>query len=311
MADIVCLGIMVADIVGKPIDALPRKGTLELIDRIELHIGGNAANTATSLAKLGVSVALVGKVGEDAFGAYLRGAFAAQGVDVSGLATDTVAPTAATIVTVHSDAERSFIHVAGANATFTASDVDWSVMEGAKILHIAGPQLMTAFEGEGLASVAAEGKRRGFLTTLDTVMNPRSIGWNGIVSALPYLDWAVPSLEEAAQLTGERDPIAQVKKFKSHGATNVAIKLGSDGCYISPADAEAFTVPPLKVTAIDSLGAGDAWSAGFVTGLLHDWSLEKTARLANAVGACCVQRLGATTGVLPLDETLLLLGDVS
>jgi sugar/nucleoside kinase (ribokinase family) len=280
---------------------------LELIDRIELHIGGNAANTATSLAKLGVSVALIGKVGNDAFGAYLRGAFAAQGVDVCGLATDVAAPTAATIVTVHSDAERSFIHVPGANATFTAADVDWKATEGAKILHIAGPQLMTAFEGEGLASVAAEGQRRGFLTTLDTVMNPRSIGWDGIASALPYLDWAVPSLEEAAQLTGERDPVAQTKKFKAHGAKNVAIKLGADGCYVAPADAAAFTVPPLPVIAVDSLGAGDAWSAGFVTGLLHDWPLEKTARLANAVGACCVQHLGATTGVIPLKDTLLLL----
>ena len=308
MADIVCLGIMVADIVGKPIDALPRKGTLELIDRIELHIGGNAANTATSLAKLGMSVALVGKVGDDAFGAYLRGAFAAQGVDVSGLVTDETAPTAATIVTVHSDAERSFLHVAGANATFTADDVDWSIVEGAKILHTAGPQLMTAFEGEGMASVVAEGKRRGLLTTLDTVMNPRSLGWNGIVHAHPFLDWAVPSLEEAAQLTGEHDPLDQVKKLKAHGAKNVAIKLGAEGCYVSPSDAAPFHVAPLPVTAIDSLGAGDAWSAGFVTGLLHEWPLEKTARLANACGACCVQHLGATTGILPLRETLAIAG---
>lgn len=307
MADIVCLGIMVADIVGKPIDALPRKGTLELIDRIELHIGGNAANTATSLAKLGMSVALIGKVGDDAFGAYLRGAFAAQGVDVCGLATDKVAPTAATIVTVHSDAERSFLHVPGANATFTADDVDWAVAEGSKILHIAGPQLMTAFEGEGMAAVAAEGQRRGLLTTLDTVMNPRSLGWAGIESTLPYLDWAIPSLEEAAQLTGERDPIAQVKKLKAHGAKNVAIKLGAEGCYISPADAPAFSVPAIPVNAIDSLGAGDAWSAGFVTGLLQEWPLEKTARFANAVGACCVQHLGATTGVLHMKDTLSLI----
>ena len=83
--------------------------------------------------------------------------------------------------------------------------------------------------------------------------------------------------------------------------------MGANGCLIVPADAEPFHVAPLSVNAVDSLGAGDAWAAGFLTGLLHDWSLSKTAQFANAVGACCVQELGATTGILSLSETLALL----
>ena len=61
MSPIACLGVLVADVVGAPIDALPRRGTLELVERIELHIGGNAANTAAALAKLGPSARLVGR----------------------------------------------------------------------------------------------------------------------------------------------------------------------------------------------------------------------------------------------------------
>jgi sugar/nucleoside kinase (ribokinase family) len=304
---IICLGLLVADTVGRPIDQLPRRGTLELIDQIELHIGGCAANTGASLGKLGLPVAVLGKVGQDGFGEYLLHALQKVGVDIRGVVQSVDSPTAATIVTVHSDAERSFLHVAGANATFTAKDVRWELTEGATIFHVAGLQLMSAFEGEDVGTVVAEAKQRGLLTTLDTVMNPRSAGWQGIAPALPYLDWALPSLEESAQLTGTMNPEEQVKRFRDAGVRNVAIKLGGAGCYIAPEDAKPFTIPAFPVIAVDALGAGDAWVAGFLTGLHQGWSLNKTARFANQVGACCVQALGATTGIRSLVETLALM----
>jgi len=307
MPDVACLGLLVADTVGTPIDNLPARGTLALIDRIELHVGGNAANTSVALAKLGVSVATLGKVGNDGFGDFMIGALTKHGVDTRGVVCSDAAPTAATIVTVHSDAERSFLHVAGANAVYTENEVDWEIAGGARILYVAGLQLLTALEGRGIALVLQEAKRRDITTVLDTVMNPRSAGWEGLAPALPHLDWAIPSYEEAAALTGEADPLSQARRLHDAGAANVAIKMAAQGCLIAPALAEAFTIPALPVTAIDALGAGDAWAAGFLTGLLHEWPLEQTARFANAVGACCVQALGATTGVRSLEETLALL----
>jgi sugar/nucleoside kinase (ribokinase family) len=305
--DIACLGLLVADTVGAAIDALPKKGTLELIDRIELHTGGNAANTGAALAKLGVPVAVLGKVGADGFGDYMADALARHGVVTSGIRRDPTAPTAATIVTVHSDAERSFLHVAGANATLTADDVDWSAAEGAKIFYVAGLQLMTALEGDGVAAVLAEAKRRGMVTALDTVMNPRSRGWEGLAPALPHLDWAIPSFEEARALTGEGKALRQARKLQEHGAKNVAVKMGGDGCLVVPADGAPFHVAPYSVTAVDALGAGDSWAAGFLTGLLEGWPLAQTAKFANAVGACCVRAYGATTGVTSRAEALALI----
>ncbi|GAB4457288.1 MAG: sugar kinase [Armatimonadaceae bacterium] len=301
--EIACLGLLVADTVGRPIDRLPARGTLELIERIELHIGGCAANTGASLAKLGIPVAVLGKVGADGFGEYLLHALRQVGADVRGVRQATDVPTAATIVTVHQDAERSFLHVAGANAAFTADDVDWEAVGSARLFHVAGLQLMTAFEGNGVAQALKEARQRGMTTTLDTVMNPRSAGWAGLAPALPYLDWALPSHEEAIQLTGAHDPAEQAARFRDGGAQNVAIKLGGGGCYVAPATGEPFTAPAFTVPAIDALGAGDAWVAGFLTGLLKGWTLPNTARLANAVGACCVQALGATTGIRSLAET--------
>lgn len=306
-ADVACLGILVADTVGKPIDALPEKGGLALVERIELHTGGCAANTGVALVKLGVSTAVLGKVGTDGFGEYVAGAMERQGLDTRGLVRDPASATAATIVVVHSDAERSFLHVPGANATYGPDDVNWDVIAGARILHIAGLQLLPAFEGEPLARTLAEAKRRGLTTALDTVMNPRSRGWDGIAAALPHLDWALPSHEEAALLTGETDEAAIVDRFKSAGAKNVAIKRGARGCLVAPENGPIIEAPALSVRAVDALGAGDAWVAGFLAGLLQDWPLAKTARFANAVGACCVQALGATTGVRTRDETLAMM----
>jgi sugar/nucleoside kinase (ribokinase family) len=307
MADVICLGLLVADTVGRPIDALPPRGTLALVDRIELHTGGCAANTAVALAKLGVSTAAVGKVGSDGFGDYLTQALAGQGVDTRGIVRDAAASTAATMVVVHSDAERSFLHVAGANATFRTEDMPWEVAEGARVLHVAGLQLLSSLEGEGVAHVLTAARERGLVTTLDTVMNPHSRGWDGIAPALPHLDWAVPSFEEAAQLTGETKALRQAERFRDAGAKNVAIKMGAHGCLVLPEGGKGFHVPPIPVEAVDALGAGDAWVAGFLTGLLNNWPIERTARFANAVGACCVQALGATTGVRSLAETLAMI----
>ncbi len=310
MPDIVCLGLLVADTVGATIDSLPARGTLSLIDRIELHTGGCAANTGGSLAKIGVSTAVLGKVGSDGYGDFMVRALAEMGVDTRGIRRDASVATASTIVTVHSDAERSFLHVIGANAVLTAQDVDWDVVDdGAKIFHIGGLQLMSAMEGDGARDVLRQAQGKGLLTTLDTVMNPRSLGWEGIAPALPFLDWVLPSIEEAKALTGEEKALRQARMFQEAGAKNVAVKMGANGCLVVPQDAEPFHVAPFTVAAVDSLGAGDAWVGGFLTGLLHKWPLRKTALFANAVGASCVQSYGATAGVRSLQETLSLLGE--
>jgi sugar/nucleoside kinase (ribokinase family) len=124
-----------------------------------------------------------------------------------------------------------------------------------------------------------------------------------LAPCLPYLDYAVPSIEEARLVAGKHEPADVAKVFMDHGVGTVALKMGADGCYIRAADAE-IRIPRYEVEAIDALGAGDCFAAGFLTGILKGWDLERTGRFANAVGALCVMALGATTGVKSLDETL-------
>src|SRR5262249_30295958 len=98
-------------------------------------------------------------------------------------------------------------------------------------------------------------------------------------------------------------PEAIAQALLDGGARTVVLKMGESGCYVRTADA-AFTVPAYRVDAVDALGAGDAFAAGFLAGLARGWDLEETARFACAVGAMCVTALGATTGVGSMEETL-------
>jgi sugar/nucleoside kinase (ribokinase family) len=296
MAEVTCLGILVADVIGKPVDSWPERGKLMLVDTMELHTGGCAANTGTSLAKIGIDTAIIGKVGNDGFGDFMINELSKWGADCSGVVRDTKVSTSATMVTVHSDGERSFIHYIGANATLTDEDVDFEVIKRSKILHVAGFFLMPAFDGEPAARVLKKAKEIGVITSLDTCWDSRGNWMKLLEPCLPYTDYFVPSIEEARMITGKQDPADIAKVLMDKGVKTVALKMGEAGCYIRSADAE-LRIPIYKVNAVDACGAGDAFAAGFLAGIVNGWDLEKTGKFANAVGAFCVTAIGATTGI--------------
>jgi sugar/nucleoside kinase (ribokinase family) len=302
MADVVCLGILVADVVGKPVDKWPGRGELELVDRMELHTGGCAANTGIALAKIGVDVAVIGKVGNDGFGDFMISRLKSHGIDPSGVVRSDKSNTSATMVMVHSDGERSFLHYFGANRDLVEEDVDMALIAKSRILHVAGSFLMPKFDGQPTANVLKKAKELGVTTCLDTCWDATGKWMKVLEPCLPYIDYFVPSIAEAAMLTGKEKPSDIASVLLDSGIHTVALKMGENGSYIRTAESE-LTIPPFRVQAIDALGAGDAFVAGFLTGLVNGWDLERTGKFANAVGAFCVTALGATTGVMDQETT--------
>lgn len=287
---------MVADCVGKPIESMPERGKLALVDSLELHIGGCASNTGTALAKIGIDAAIIGKVGNDGFGDFMVNELSKYGSDCSGIVRDEVTHTSATMVMVDGKGERTFIHYIGANATLTEQDVDWNVVKRGKILHVAGTFLMPAFDGQPTANVLKKARELGVTTSLDTCWDSRGNWMKLLEPCLPYVDYAVPSIEEARMCTGKQDPSDVADVFMDKGVKTVALKMGDQGCYIKNKDIE-LRIPIYKVNAIDAVGAGDAFAAGFLAGIVNGWDLLRTGKFANAVGAFCVTALGATTGI--------------
>ena len=297
--DVACLGIMVADVVARPVRELPERGRLTLVDQMELHTGGCAVNTGIALAKLGVKVAVLGAVGQDGFGDFVIAQLRQHGIDTRGVRRKSGVNTSATMVMVDPDGERRFLHYLGANAQLVESDVDLDVIAQARILHIAGALVMPGIDGEPTARILAWAKQRGITTAFDTVWDAKGNWMRLVAPCLPYIDVMLPSLAEAQMITGKQSPPDVAAVFLDKGVRIVGLKMGEEGSYVRTA-AEEYWVPPFAVEAVDATGAGDAYVAGFLAGLVMGWDLYRTARFANAVGALCVTAVGATTGVRSL-----------
>src|SRR5690606_15200323 len=161
--------------IGRPIDSYPAPGSLQLVPIITPHIGGSAANTWIALQTLGVSARVAGKVGRDGLCAFVKEVLKAHGGETTGEVGDATRPDSATMVMVRSDAERAFLHCTGANATYTIEDFDFSLLEGATLLHIAGHGLLPQFDGAQCAKVLAAARERGIKTCLDTAGAPDAV----------------------------------------------------------------------------------------------------------------------------------------
>jgi sugar/nucleoside kinase (ribokinase family) len=301
---IICLGIMVADLVGGPMVEMPERGSLILVDEMGLYPGGCAVNTAVALRRLGLPVRLIGKIGQDALGDFLLADLKACGVDVQGVKRDDQLTTSATMVMVDPDGERRFVHHIGANAALSANDVDLGLVKESAILHVGGYFVMPGLEREPLAALLEDVRSAGVKISVDTAWDASGRWMESLAPCLPYIDYFVPSLAEARAITGLTQPEDVAKALIERGAGIVALKMGAAGALVMDHDGRCIRAPAYQVDVVDTTGAGDAFAAGFIAGVYLDWPLEETARLANAVGALCVTDSGAAGGVTTLEETI-------
>jgi sugar/nucleoside kinase (ribokinase family) len=306
VTDVVCLGILVADAIARPVDDVPPRGALELVDEISLHGGGCALNTASALVRFGLDAAVVGKVGADPFGDFILQLLDERGVDRRGVLQDSTVSTSATVVLVDSAGERTFLHLPGANGQLRREELDGDALFSGRALHVAGALVMPELDGSPTAGVLEEAKARGVTTSLDTVWDATG-RWERLLPSLPHLDLFVPSLAEGSAISREPEPESVAAWLRERGVGTVALKLGAEGCFVASEEFEGFVAAP-AVEAIDGTGAGDAFAAGLLYGHLAGWPLERAAALANAAGALAATAVGAVEGVLGLEEALALAG---
>lgn len=304
MDKIACLGILTADLIASNVKKMPKKGKLELVDDISLYTGGCAANTSIALAKLGHKPYVIGKVGSDYLGDFVIEKLKKYRLDLADLKRES--HTSTTMVMVDESGERSFIHSPGANAFLRNSEINWEKLANYELVHVAGSFLMPGFDGPQTANFLKKAKDLGLTTTLDTAWDSSGQWLSLIEASLPYLDYFLPSYEEAVEISGFKDKEKIAAFFLEKGVKNIAIKMGDQGCYLANKEIE-ITKKSFSVKVKDTTGAGDAWAAGFLAGIAADWSLAKVCTFANAVGAAAVQEIGSTTGIKNKEETLALI----
>ena len=303
-SQVLCAGIIVADAIASPVDELPETGRLALVDSVQLHTGGCALSTASALVRLGMTTALCGCVGDDLLGGVMIREAEARGVDTSGVRLTDVL-TSASVVLDASDGERTFLHNPGASGALTAEDVERRLEAGAAgWLHIGGALVLPAMDGEPMARLLKGARGRGLPTSLDPVDDPTG-AWDRLHPSLAHLSAICPNLTEARGITGQEAPEDCAAWLLDRGVKRVAIKLGRQGAYAADARAAAY-VEPFQVEARDETGAGDAFAAGLIYGLLQEWPLEEAVRLGNAVGAISTTGIGASTALPSLEEAMAL-----
>jgi sugar/nucleoside kinase (ribokinase family) len=300
-ADVLCAGIIVADHVSSPIPRLPGPGDLVLADQLLLTIGGCAANVAVDLVKLGVSAAVVGRVGGDVFGRVVADMLRDSRVDVSGLQVTPDRDTSQTLIVNVASEDRRFIHTFGANAVFRAADIRPELVSRCRALYLGGYLLMGQVYQEELIPVFAAARRAGARTVLDVVTPGPADYLSRLEKLLPHVDVFLPNNHEAQLIAGDADPLRQAELFHRLGAGTAIVTLGDRGAVLV-SGRERLQAGAYPVPFVDGTGGGDAFAAGYIDGLLRGLDAEGCLRLASAVGASCVRAVGTTAGVFTRPE---------
>ncbi|MAG58063.1 MAG: hypothetical protein CMJ83_17390 [Planctomycetes bacterium] len=309
---ILVIGNAAVDALATPLDSFPPPGGTRQFDELIMAAGGCGVNVAIDLARMGVPCDLCAPVGRGIHGEFLVAEIEKVGIRSDHLYVDADAGTPFTLVAVAANGERTFLHRPGANATFSADHIPESLLRDRRFVLGAGAMMMHTLDGEPLARIMETARGHGAQTLLDVINTddfPRDEWKRRLLPILPHLDWFLPSRAEAAHLTARTDPDDMAAWLHGHGARQVVIKLGGDGALWSPPDGASEHIAALTDGRIvDATGAGDAWCAGFVTGLLDGLAVPAAIRRGHASAVYCLQVLGASAGIPPLDEIRRLAG---
>jgi sugar/nucleoside kinase (ribokinase family) len=296
-----CAGIIVADFVCAPVEAMPPAGGLVMTAGISLAIGGCASNVVVDLARLGRRVAVAGLVGTDPPGGFVKESLSQSGVDVSRVAATPAAQTSSTLVINVRGEDRRFIHAAGANAAFTGEGLTAEVIGSARVLYLGGFCLMPQLSGESAARLLRTAREAGVKTVLDVVIPDARGWWTELQQVLPWTDVFLPNTDEARLLTGLDDPVRQAECFADAGAGTVIVTCGGKGAVLIDGSRRLCS-GTFPVEFVDGTGSGDAFAAGYIDGLLQGLPAERCLEIGSALGASCVRRAGATAGVFDRGE---------
>lgn len=280
--------------------------------------GGAPANVLAMNARLGGKTAFIGKVGQDAFGAFLRDVLTGEGIDTSGLVSDPVTPTTLAFVHLDERGDRSFsfYRSPGADQMLMPKEAALHLIDGCGVFHFGSVSLSHDPSRSAVFHAAEYAKKHCRLVSFDP--NIRPMLWEDmedariqIEHAMQYADILKVSEEEMAFLTGTQDLDAGSKRLLDKGAALVLVSLGDQGAYYRNHGSFG-CVPGYPVNAADTTGAGDAfmgaflWKAKGITreelALMSPAQLKPMVQFANAAGALTATGSGAIPAMPNLEQ---------
>jgi len=257
--------------------------------------GGSAANTIVGLAKLELKTGFIGKVADDHEGQLLINDFKREDVNADGIVVVKEGRSGVVTAYVDKKGERALYVHSSVNDSLTFEQINLEYAKQARFLHL------TSVDEKPFQ---AQKKLIEEVSDVKVSLDPGEIyarkGLTKLRSLIKKSFVVLPSEGELKMLTGKRWKEG-AKMLVKEGAGIVAVKLGEKGCYVTDGK-DAHLIEPFKVNVVDTTGAGDAFSAGFLYGLMNGKDLYQCGRLGNFVASRCVTKVGARTGLPTLSD---------
>lgn len=297
--DALALGLNAVDHVAV-VDAFPLFNTKTELASHATYFGGQCATAMVALSRLGLRSRYVGRVGDDLEGRLQIASIADEGVDVSELRTVEHAESQVSVILVdRATGERTVMWRRDPRISVHPDEISRELITAARVFHCDAHSV----DAEVLAATWA--RSAGIPTSIDV-----DFDYSG-EALYPLIDYFVTSEEFPARVTGITEPRAALAALHERfGNPLVAMTLGRRGA-LALVDGITVASPGFAVEAVDTTGAGDAFHAGFLYGLLTGLDVEATLRVANAVAALNCTRLGARGGLPTRDELESFLGTAS
>jgi ribokinase len=260
--------------------------------------GGSAANMMVALARLGCKVGFIGKVASDAEGRMLLQDFRREGVTTEGVTVATTGRSGKVLGFVGQGGERALYIDPGVNDTIKIDEIDTEYASSTKFLHLSSFVGKESFETQ--KKLVNELPEKVKVTFDPGELYARM----GLVKLRPIIDKTfvmMPNAGELALLTGKTDYKAGADTLINAGVQVLAVKLGNRGCYVTDRR-ESHLVKPFKVKVVDTTGAGDAFNAGFIYGLLSSKNIKEAGKIGNFVASRSITAMGARAGLPTLDD---------
>ena len=300
--DATIVGLVVLDVLGRPIEKIPEGGNLEYIEELRLTVAGTAGGTVIDCAKLGLSTLGVGAVGDDEKADFVISTLEKFGVDTSGFERLKGIPTSSTILNIRPNGERPALHLRGACDHFLPPPKDKINIFDCNVFHLGGTGLLKKLDGPVSVQLLKDAKENGCITTWDLIgATEQTI--NIVKPLLPHIDYFMPSIEEASLMSGLNDPKDVGKFYLDNGAKNCVFTMGGEGSLFIN-NSEIIKTPAFDVKVVDTTGCGDAFDAGTITAIVKGFDIEKALNFATITSGLVATGLGSDAGIISFDDSL-------
>ena len=301
--DLVCIGVALVDSIVRGFDPKPISKAGFFADSGSLSVGGEALNGSVTASKLGLKTAILTGLGNDAAAGLIIKELESNGVDISNCVRSDEIHTPVSTLLVNLDGSRKSIMNHSHRFNFHP-EKHMEVIRDSSAVAIGSLFRPPFNDSQIIHDVISYASELGSTVYADTKLpNYNTLTLDDISESLPLIDYIFPNEDEAAFYSGETDPDKQADVFLKYGVKTVIIKLGARGCLMKNKDSRVF-LPALRIEAVDAVGAGDNFMAGFITAKNDGKTDEEALEFANVCGGICTEYIGATTGIKNKEQVL-------